>query len=94
MTANSPGEKRRRAAKRERERIAHEAAMATLPEGASCSKCQHYEYAAVLPGWHCALDSDWEGFVRVKPDHVCPRFVYRSANTVFRPHPKPAVNQI
>lgn len=48
--------------------------MAALPEGAACSKCLHYSYAANLPGWHCALDSDWEGFVRVKPEHVCPRF--------------------
>lgn len=79
MTANSPGEKRRRAAKRERERDAYQAAMAALPDGASCVTCKHYSYATMLPGYHCSLDSDWEGYVRVKPDYVCPRYAAAAA---------------
>lgn len=74
----SPGERRRRLAKRERNRAAYEADMAPLrAAGRSCSTCAHYGKCPL--GRHCELDSDFEGYVLVKPDYLCPRWATLTA---------------
>lgn len=76
----SPGEKRRRKAKMERERIAREAAIAALPPGSSCASCSNrlHEPAQMKGKDACALDSDWEGYAIIKNlTEVCPRFSRR-----------------
>lgn len=73
----SPGEKRRRAAKRARDHADYQAALAAVrATGATCSTCRNYINSPV--GRACDLDSDFEGYVRVKPDHVCPRHERRT----------------
>lgn len=77
----SPGEKRRRKAKRERERIAYEAAMASLQaKGANCEGCKHR--MRTPPGcsgkWACEIDSDFEGYTIIKLDDLCPRWQQRT----------------
>ncbi len=72
----SPGEKRRRQAKRERERIAAAAAIAALPVGSSCGNCKHrLKKPAGLKNDACDLDSDWEGYAVIRNiSEVCPRW--------------------
>ncbi len=78
MTANSPGEKRRRAAKRERERAAEDEAVRILRiQGASCSTCQNWIKSPV--GRACDLDSDFYGYVLAKPNGLCSRWAQRLA---------------
>lgn len=75
MTANSPGEKRRRKAKRERERVAYQDAMAALPVEARCGNCKHrLNNPATLVGLYCDLDSDFQGYAKTATDAVCPRW--------------------
>lgn len=72
MSASSPGEKRRRKAKREREQAAYAAACADLRlTGACCSTCAHYGNSEC--GRHCELDSDFKGYILRDPQDVCPR---------------------
>lgn len=77
MSAKSPGEKRRRAAKRERERLAYEAAMKALREkGASCATCKHRgsrQFAEAV----CELTSDFYGYSKVKMTGLCPDYKQR-----------------
>lgn len=70
----SPGEKRRRKAKREREAAAYEAALAAVKAtGATCSTCRHFGHMPQDKRRTCELDSDWEGYAVVAAGHVCPR---------------------
>lgn len=72
MIARSPGEKRRRKAKRIREQAAYAAAVAAVrATGASCSTCQHWIKSPV--GRACDLESDFEGYTLRKAEDVCPR---------------------
>lgn len=74
----SPGEKRRRQAKRERERLAYEAALAALPSGATCGTCAHCgKYPDGRGERTCELDSDFSGHTIVQLDQVCPRWAQR-----------------
>ena len=74
----SPGDRRRRQAKRDRDRAAYDDAVALLrAHGASCSNCRNRIKSPVGPA--CDLDSDYEGYVRVKPDDVCPRWGEKQA---------------
>ena len=70
----SPGEKRRRAAKREREAAAYAAALAALPADATCSTCRHLDRVHVAPRLSCDLDSDFHGYAITRADHKCPRW--------------------
>ena len=64
----SPGKK----AKRERERLDWNRMMQVLREqGASCSNCKHFGSVFGIDGPICELHSDWDGFVRAKPDGLC-----------------------
>lgn len=73
----SPGEKRRRQAKRERERVAYEAAIAALPAEATCATCSHCRKYPHKPKLSCELDSDFHGYAIVKPSDRCPRWARR-----------------
>lgn len=72
----SPGEKRRRKAKAVRKRAAYEAVLAPLKAaGATCATCKHYgPRPNGLNSRICELDSDYEGYVSVKPSHLCTRY--------------------
>lgn len=71
----SPGERRRRLAKRERERDAYNAAIAALPMGSHCSNCAlRLKNPGSLLGLYCDLDSDFAGYAETSPDSVCPRW--------------------
>lgn len=73
----SPGERKRRQRKRERNRIAYNEAMKPLlASGASCSTCAHYGKSPL--GRHCELDSDFEGYVLTKPTDLCTRHKARN----------------
>jgi hypothetical protein len=75
MTASSPGERKRRQAKRERDRSAyHSAMMALRAAGRSCGSCQHFGHARSLGKRCCELDSDFEGYVIRTADELCPRW--------------------
>jgi hypothetical protein len=74
MPANSPGEKRRRAAKRERDRAAYAAALAALPAGARCGTCRHVDRLHTAPKLNCDLDSDFQGYQIVTENHRCPQW--------------------
>jgi hypothetical protein len=74
----SPGERRRRARKRERDRIAYEAEMNPLRDaGASCGSCASFKRGSnVTIGadkHYCAAESDFEGYVIVRADGLCPK---------------------
>lgn len=78
MSARSPGEKRRRKAKREREQAAYaEALAAVTAQGFSCLTCKHRARTLIGNQHHCELDSDHEGYAIVRPDYVCPRYEQR-----------------
>lgn len=78
MTCGSPGEKRRRKAKRERELAAYALALAAVKStGATCSTCANYIRAGDLKEHACDLDSDFHGYAIVKPHYVCPRYQNR-----------------
>lgn len=68
----SPGEKRRRQAKQDRERLAYASALAALPATASCSTCRHVDTVHHKPRMSCLLESDFHGAMIVKPEHKCP----------------------
>lgn len=71
----SPGEQRRRQAKRERDRAAYSAALAALPVGARCETCAHCgKYPDGGSKRTCILDSDFDGYAIVQPTDVCPRW--------------------
>ena len=77
MSARSPGDKRRREAKRERERVAYEAAMALLrAAGRSCASCAHFERVPTpfRNEWHCSIESDFHVYAVVKASHLCPKW--------------------
>lgn len=74
MAKNSPARKARLQARHlataaEERRLSKD----LMAQGHSCSTCEH-------KGWRgpaeliCELDSDFYGYVRVKPGHVCSRF--------------------
>lgn len=76
----SPGERRRRKAKRQRQAAEYAKALAAVRAvGGCCGNCQHYERVP-LPDReyrgkrHCSLDSDWEGYVMTRPEQACPRW--------------------
>ena len=74
----SPGERRRRKAKRERDQAAYEAVMAPLrAAGACCGSCQHRGKYPMTDDPICELDSDFEGYCKVKLDHLCPQYAAR-----------------
>jgi hypothetical protein len=67
----SPGEKRRRKLKREREQAAYEAALRPhLIAGHQCATCEHWGRSEA--GRHCELESDFYGYVLKKPTDLCP----------------------
>lgn len=68
----SPGEKRRRKAKREREAAAYAAALAKLPQHATCASCKHVDRVHHKPKLSCLLESDFYGDLLVTPEHRCP----------------------
>ena len=72
----SPGEKRRRQAKRARDRSAYEALLAPLKAaGASCGSCDHYAKAPYDKTKHiCEIDTDRDGYTVVKADGLCPHW--------------------
>ena len=70
--AMSPGEKRRRKAKRERSQTAYKAAIAPLrAAGRSCASCHHYTRVPLSTKHHCAEESDHNGYAIVQPSYVC-----------------------
>lgn len=70
----SPGDKRRRLAKRARDRVAYEAAIAALPIQARCDTCEHVDRVHTAPRLNCDLDSDFSGYQIVLAQHRCPRW--------------------
>lgn len=75
MSARSPGEKRRRKAKREREQAAYAAAVALLrTAGASCATCKHRGIGPTDIGLICEIDSDFHGYATVKMTDLCPSY--------------------
>lgn len=70
----SPGEKRRRKAKREREQAAYAAAVSALPTGSCCCNCAHRGTMPLSRKPICTLDSDFAGYTVVELMHVCPRW--------------------
>lgn len=84
MTARSPGEKRRRRLKRERERAAYQAAMVPLrAAGCSCDACTHYGRCSL--GWHCEIESDFGGYALKKPTDLCPSWAARRMRGIDPP---------
>lgn len=81
MSARSPGEKRRRQAKRDRERAAYLTAVTTLrAAGASCATCKHRGARPVGgDGPICELDSDFHGYAPVKMTGLCPSWAQRQS---------------
>lgn len=77
----SPGEKRRRKAKRERDRARHQAAYDALKAlGASCATCRHFAKAPFSLGGKghiCERDSDFEGYVRTTASDLCINFAQK-----------------
>lgn len=76
----SPGEKRRRKAKREREQAAYEAAMAPLrAAGRSCLGCAHRKKSFAAGNKHiCTLTSDFHGYTIIKLTDLCADWKERS----------------
>ena len=72
----SPGEKRRRAAKRQREHVSYAEAMIPLrAAGASCETCLHRN--KIPPEYrrsYCDLESDHTGYMPVTPTYLCSRY--------------------
>ena len=73
----SPGDKRRRQAKRDRDRAAYAAALAALPANAMCGTCRHADRVHVAPKLSCDLDSDFNGYAIVAADHRCPSWAQK-----------------
>jgi hypothetical protein len=72
----SPGERLRRQRKRERDRIAYEAAIAPLrAAGAACRNCVSFKQGTGMnvrrDQHYCAADSDYEGYVIAHADRIC-----------------------
>lgn len=70
----SPGERRRRRAKREREEAAFRVKISVLrAQGSSCANCEHRERAPfdASEKWICGLTSGFDGYTPVKLDHLC-----------------------
>lgn len=69
----SPGDKRRRQAKRERDRAAHEVLIAPLRDsGAACGSCKHFAVAPYDRAKHiCEIDTDHDGYTVVKASGLC-----------------------
>ena len=72
----SPGDKRRRQAKRERDRAAYDLLMEPLrASGAVCGTCQNYKVAPYDRAKHiCEIDSDHDGYTVVKAGGLCPHW--------------------
>ena len=72
----SPGEKRRRQAKRERDRAAYDLLMAPLrASGSVCGTCAHFAKAPYDKTKHiCEIDTDKDGYTVVKADGLCPHW--------------------
>lgn len=70
----SPGERRRRARKNEEARAKWAAAVALLrANGSSCGNCRHADEVQSI-GLTCDLGSDFNGYQKVRLDHVCPQW--------------------
>jgi hypothetical protein len=83
----SAGEKRRRARKRERDRLAYEAEIKPLREaGAKCGNCQSFQRGSNInigaDKHYCAAESDFEGYVITTADGLC--LLHRRATTGAR----------
>jgi hypothetical protein len=76
----TPEAKRRRREKRERQRQEYLAVLAGLnAAGKSCANCRSYGRPPIgMQGRICEMDSDSDGYVMVKPDHVCDKHQSRS----------------
>jgi hypothetical protein len=80
----SPGEKRRRKAKREREDAARRVIVAGLrAAGASCATCAHCGHYPGDARRTCIIDSDFEGYTIVSPDDLC--FQHSLAKELVKP---------
>lgn len=73
----SPGEKRRRKARREREAAVYAAQLAALPAGARCDTCEHCDKVLMAPRMSCDLGSDFHGYAIVTAHHRCPSWKER-----------------
>ena len=75
----SPGDRRRRQAKRERDRAVYEALLAPLKAaGASCGTCRNYKVAPYDKTKRiCEIDTDRDGYTVVKADGLCPHWATR-----------------
>jgi hypothetical protein len=74
MPGHSPARKARVRARNQARAAENARVCAALrAQGNCCAVCEHkgYRLAAAMV---CELDSDFEGYVQVKPDHVCHRF--------------------
>ena len=69
----TPETKQRRREKKERKLAEYRAAVAVLrSDGKSCSNCQHWGHAPLgMKDRICELDSDSDGYVVARSDHVC-----------------------
>lgn len=73
----SPGEKRRRQLKRERDRAARDEKLSELRgRGASCATCAHFEYVASI-GMTCDLGSDFYGYQKARASGLCTQWSER-----------------
>lgn len=75
----TPEARQRRRDKRDRKLAEYREAIAALrAAGRSCSNCQHWGRAPIgMKDRICDLDSDHEGYVAAKPDHLCTRHDFR-----------------
>lgn len=70
----SPGERRRRARKREEARERWVAAITALRlAGSNCGNCRHCDEVQSI-GLTCDLGSDFHGYQKVKADDICPQW--------------------
>ena len=81
MSAKSPGDRRRRLAKRERDRAKCEAQMSVLREaGACCGNCEHRDKApfGMESKLVCGLESTGGWYTPTTHDRLCPRHTART----------------
>lgn len=72
--AVSPGDKRRRAAKRVRDQMRYAAALAALPPHARCGTCEYVDRVHTAPRLNCEVDNDGNGYAIVTADNRCPHW--------------------
>lgn len=65
----SPGERKRRQRARERKRAAALEILSKLPIDACCGNCKHLFQIPLETRTACELNSDYEGYSIVRPDH-------------------------